>query len=164
MRLYEINAELESLLEQVDPETGELTCDLDALEALTIAREEKLEGLALAVKNYESDAAAIREEEKSLAERRKALENKAARAKDFLQTELNGETMTTPRVAVNYRSSKAVELGNEFYTWIYENPDAEDYIRRKEPEPDKTKISKALKSGVTIPGATLIERVNMTIK
>ena len=41
MKIWEINQALEALLEQVDPETGELTCDMDALEALTIERDEK---------------------------------------------------------------------------------------------------------------------------
>ena len=60
MTLYEINAELLALLEQVDEETGELTCGLDQLEALSIARDEKLEGLALYCKNLSAEADAIR--------------------------------------------------------------------------------------------------------
>lgn len=161
MRLYEINAELEALLEQVDPETGELTCDLEALEALSMARNEKLENLALAVKNYESDAAQIRAEEKALAERRRALENKAERARAFLQESLAGETIKTARVAVSYRKSKAVELDPEFLTWAMEHA---KYLRYKDPEPDKTALTAALKAGESIPGAELVEHVSMTIK
>lgn len=158
MRLYEINAELEALLEQVDPETGELMCDMDALEALTIAREEKLEGLALAVKNYESDAAQIRAEEKALADRRRALENKADRAKKFLQESLAGETIKTARVAVSYRKSQAVELAPDFLTT------SDLWWQRITQEPDKEKIKKALKAGESVPGAALIERTSMIIK
>ena len=161
MKLYEINAELEALLEQVDPETGELICDMEALEALTIAREEKLEGLALAVKNYESDAAAIKAEEKALADRRKALENRADRTKAFLREALAGETIKTARVAVSYRMSKAMDLTPEFLAWAIEH---DKYLRYKDPEPDKTAITAALKAGESIPGAELVERVNMTIK
>ena len=163
MKLYEINAELENLLEQVDPETGELTCDMDALSALIIAREEKLEGLALYTKNLAAEATAIREEEKRLAERRRVLENKAERTKGWLQESLAGETIKTARVTVSYRSSKAVELDGTFYAWMI-SPEADPFVRRKDPEPDKTEISKALKAGAVIPGASLVEHVNMVIK
>lgn len=163
MKLYEINAQLEALLEQTDPETGELTCDMDALAALMIARDEKLEGLALYTKNLAAEAAAIREEEKRLAERRKVLENKAERTKEWLRESLAGETIKTARVAVSYRSSKAVELDGTFYTWMI-SPEAEPFIRRKDPEPDKTEIAKALKAGAVIPGASLVDHINMTIR
>ena len=101
MKLYEINAALEALLEQVDEETGELTCDMEQLEALSLERDEKLEGLALYCKNAAAEAEAIKAEEKTLAERRKRLENRAERARTFLSEQLCGEKFTTPKVAVS---------------------------------------------------------------
>lgn len=160
MRLYEINAALEELLNQVDPETGELICDLDALEALSIEREEKLEGLALYVKNADAEAKAIREEEKALAERRRALENKAARAKDFLDQNLAGEKFQTARVAVSYRKSEQVEVSMGFFT----EKANERFLRYKDPEADKTAIKAALKNGETVPGAELVSKTNMILK
>lgn len=163
MKIWEINQALEALLEQVDPETGELTCDLDALEALTIERDEKLEGLALYCKNLTAEAEAIRNEEEALKERRKALENKAARAKDFLNRNLAGEKFQTAKVAVSYRTSKAVEITDEesFWAYAFKHP---GFIRQKQPEADKTAIGAALKNGQEIPGAELIEKLNMSIK
>ena len=161
MKLYEINAELEALLEQVDPETGELTCDTKALAALMIAREEKLEGLALYVKNMDAEAAAIKAEEQTLAARRKALEKKAERTRDFLRESLAGETIKTARVAVTYRASNAVELAPEFMEWALVN---DRYLRHEQPKPDKMALMAALKAGESIPGAELVERINMTIK
>ena len=163
MRIWEINAALEELLNQQDPETGELTCDLDALEALTIERDEKLEGLALYCKNLTAEAEAIRNEEKALAERRKALENKAARAKDFLDRNLAGEKFQTAKVAVNYRSSKAVVLLPGFAEWAKQH---DKFLRYKEPEPDKTAITAALKAGdKDLAGyAELVETRSMSIK
>ena len=116
MKLFEINAALEELLNQQDPETGELTCDLDQLDALMMERDEKLEGLALYVKNADAEAKAIREEEKTLAERRRSLENKAERAKGFLAEQLAGEKFSTPKVAVSYRKSEQVEVSMAFFT------------------------------------------------
>lgn len=162
MRLYEVNAALEELLNQQDPETGELTCDLDQLDALMMERDEKLEGLALYVKNADAEAKAIREEEKALAERRRSLENKAERAKGFLAEQLAGEKFSTPKVAVSYRKSKAVEINETaFWPWAVDHT---EYVRRKDPEPDKAAISAALKSGQEIPGAELVETLSMSIK
>lgn len=160
MTLYEIDAQLEALLEQVDPETGELLCDMDQLEALSLERDRKLENLALYVKNRDAEAKAIREEEKALADRRRSLERKAERARDFLARMLAGEKFTTAKVAVSWRKSEAVEIGMSFFS-----ADAnERFLRYKEPDPDKAAIKAALKAGEKITGAELVTNLNMTIK
>ena len=160
MKLFEINAALEELLNQQDPETGELTCDLDQLDALMMERDEKLEGLALYVKNADAEAKAIREEEKTLAERRRSLENKAERAKGFLAEQLAGEKFSTPKVAVSYRKSEQVEVSMAFFT----EESNERLLRFKDPEADKTAIKNALKAGETVPGAELVSKTNMILK
>ena len=160
MKLFEINAALEELLNQQDPETGELTCDLDQLDALMMERDEKLEGLALYCKNADAEAKAIREEEKTLAERRRSLENKAERAKGFLAEQLAGEKFSTPKVAVSYRKSEQVEVSMAFFT----EESNERFLRFKDPEADKTAIKNALKAGETVPGAELISKTNMILK
>jgi hypothetical protein len=40
----------------------------------------------------------------------------------------------------------------------------DDYLKFKEPEPDKTKIKKAIKDGVKLDGVQLIENYNIQIK
>ncbi len=160
MKLFEINAALEELLNQQDPETGELTCDLDQLDALMMERDEKLEGLALYCKNADAEAKAIREEEKALAERRRSLENKAERAKGFLAEQLAGEKFSTPKVAVSYRKSEQVEVSTAFFT----DESNERFLRYKDPEADKTAIKNALKAGETVPGAELVSKTNMILK
>ena len=160
MKLFEINAALEELLNQQDPETGELTCDLDQLDALMMERDEKLEGLALYIKNADAEAKAIREEEKTLAERRRSLENKAERAKGFLAEQLAGEKFSTPKVAVSYRKSEQVEVSMAFFT---EESNVR-FLRYKDPEADKTAIKNALKNGETVPGAEIVSKTNMILK
>ena len=160
MRLYEINAALEELLNQQDPETGELTCDLEQLDALMMERDEKLEGLALYCKNADAEAKAIREEEKALAERRRSLENKAERAKGFLAEQLAGEKFSTARVAISYRKSEQVEISMAFFT----DKNNERFLRFKDPEADKTAIKAALKAGETVPGAEIVSKTNLVLK
>ena len=104
--LYEIN---EQLLNLTDSETGEIT-DWSAFEALQLARDEKIENIALYHKNLLAEAAALKAEEKSFSDRRKRAENKAESLKNYLATSLNGSKFNTTRVAINWRKSTSVEV------------------------------------------------------
>lgn len=160
MNLYEIREQIEMLINAgTDPETGELTIDPAELEALEIAREDKIEQLALYVKNLDAEAAAIKAEVDNLTARKRAAENKAARIREAVARELDGEKFKTARVAITYRSSAAVEVDVEEF-------DFNDlrFVRIKDPEPDKKAIADALKAGEVIPGAALVQRTSMTIK
>ena len=158
--LHEIDKDLEDLLSQVDEETGELLIDEEALNALVMEREAKLEGMALLIKNWTAEAAMVKAEEQTLAERRRRLEKHSERLKQYLQNALAGEKLETARVAITYRKSKAVEIDEAVF---WENP-AEMFIRYTEPEVNKKAVADALKDGAVIPGAALVEKINMTIK
>ena len=160
MKLYEIDRQLETLLSAVDEETGELLCTPEVLDQLLMTRTEKLEGIALWVKNLRAEAAMIRTEETTLHDRRAALENKAERVADFLQDYLSGETVRTARVVVSYRRSSSVQIDDAIF---WQNASAA-FIRQKPPEADRTAIKTAIKEGGTIPGAALVENVSMIIK
>ena len=101
MTLYEIDAALTAL---VDPDTGEIA-DIAAMEQLQMDRQTKIENIALWRKNLASEARAIREEEKALAERRKSAEAKIDRLDAYLDYALAGEKFSTPRVAISYRKN-----------------------------------------------------------
>lgn len=162
MTLYEIDTEFARLIEAgTDPETGELVIDPAALEALQLAREEKLENIALYYKNLNAEAAAIKAEAEALTARRKALEGRAERMKRVLSEALAGEKFSTPRVAVTFRSSAAVEIDAGTF---FQSPTSKSYLRYRDPEPDKKAIAEALKAGEDIPGAALVQRQSMTIK
>ena len=119
--------------------------------------DDKVEGIALWIKDLLSDAAAIKAEKDKLNERQKVCENKAKNLKEYLSGFLAGQKFKTPRVAISYRKSESVNVSD-----IWKIPD--DYLKYKDPEPDKTKIKSALKAGVSIPGVELIENRNIQIK
>ena len=152
--LYEIN---EQLLNLTDSETGEIE-DWSAFEALQLARDEKIENIALYHKNLLAEAVALKAEEKSFAERRKRAENKAESLKNYLATSLNGSKFNTTRVAINWRKSTSVEVDETKLpaNWLREIP-ATHVV-------DKVEIAKALKAGETIEGATLVTNNNIQIK
>ena len=163
MKIYEINEAIERMIaEAVDPETGELNLDYEALDALTMERDAKVENLALFIKNRASDAAALDAEIKALTARMKTAKNEAQRCKDYLAYVLQGQKFETPRVAVSFRRSQKVELEPGWIEWAKDN--RADLLRLKEPEADKVAIGKLLKSGEEIPGATLADSVTMTVK
>lgn len=157
MTLYEIDAALAAL---VDPETGEIA-DIAAMEQLQMDRQTKIENIALWRKNLASEARAIREEEKSLAERRKSAEAKIDRLDAYLDYALAGEKFSTPRVAISYRKSTTVNVDME---QLLRDPNAEQYLVYEDPRPDKAAIKDALKEGAEICGCSLEERMNLSIK
>lgn len=162
MTLYEVDAGIQELLSEVDPETGELITDYEALDALLMERETKIENIVLFIKNLSSDVRELKAEEAALAERRKKAEKKAERLREYVSHALGGEKFQTPRCCVSFRKSTALELGEGFTEWAKEHADM--LLRYKEPEPDKTAIKAALAGGAEIPDAKLVQNTTMTIK
>jgi len=162
MRLYEINAELEKL---IDPETGEIA-DIELFEHLAMERSTKIENIALWIKNLESDAESLQAEEKKLKERRVSAENNAERLHDFLSGMLSdGEKFETPRVKLSWRKSESVKIlipEEDFIAWAKKVND--DLLSYKEPTINKVEIKKRLNAGEAITAATLLQSNNLQIK
>lgn len=158
--LYQINAEIEQAWSAaVDPETGEIISEeaAQAVEQLSMAREEKIENLALYWKNLTAEAEALKNEKLALAARQSATEKKAESIKKYLASSMNGEKYKSEKVAISWRKSESVSVDANAFL-----PD--DYMTFKEPVPNLTAIKKALKAGETIDGATLIASNNIQIK
>lgn len=161
MNLYDID---QALLALVDLETGEIL-DYEAFSELKMAREEKIEGMALWVKNLDAEAKAIRAEEISLAERRKALEKKAESLKEYLTMILDGGKFSTARVACSFRKSKSVQITDEAaFIQAMEASQHYEYLTYSAPKVNRTEITNAIKAGKEVPGALLIEKNNLSIK
>ena len=158
MTLYEI---AENLMRCFDPESGELV-DVDAFESLQLERDQKIENIACWIKDLNADAAAIREEEKSLADRRRAMENKSENLKQYLGRFMGiGEKYSSARCAVSWRRSTKVNVDiNE----LYKDPRSENYLLYHDPEPNKTAIREAIKAGFDVRGDELVESQNLQIK
>ena len=158
MTLYDINKELEqAMMACVDPETGEIIEDTSALEALSLARDEKIENVALYIKNCKALADALKAEEQKLAARRKTAENRVEWLKRYLAQNLDGEKFSTPRVNISWRKSESVTVKD-----IWAIPD--DFLTYSEPKPNKTLLKKALKEGQWFEGVEIVESQNIQIK
>ena len=157
MKLYEIPGEITDLL---DPETGEIT-DEEALGKLLRKWNNGVEWLALEVKNSLAEAEALKKEKEAFAKRQQTAENRAKSLKNYLGFLLNGEKFKTDRVQISWRRSEQVQTDDEFILWALEN---NAYLRFKEPEVDRAALKDALKQGIEVPHAVLVENQNIQIK
>lgn len=153
MKLYEID---QAIMDLVDNETGEII-DIEMFDSLQMERDEKIESIALYIKDLKAEAEALKAEKLAFAERQKVAENKAESLKNYLAYVLNGQAFKTTRASVSFRKTQSVEIDD-----IYKLD--ENYLRYKEPEADKTAIKEAIKAGQTVKGATLIENTSVIIK
>lgn len=161
LSLYEINEKILQYEMQFDENTGEWLNEAE-LDELQMAREDKIENLCLYAKSLRAEASAIKDEEKNLADRRKAKENKADRIEDYVARNLNGQKFETPRVKVLWRKSESVEI-------LHEDAIPERFLDiRVVRSPMKPEIKKELKKaeakGEEIPWARLNVKQNMNLK
>ena len=136
----------------------------DTLEGLSGELEVKATNTAMLVRNLEANAAAIKEAEAAMAARRKALENRAARIKDYLLA--NMMVAGIQKIECPY-----------FKLSVRENPPAVEIYElglipatfMKQPEtpppmPNRAEIAAAMKAGQEVPGCKLTRGARLEIK
>lgn len=159
--LYEIDREI---LDCIDLETGEIL-DFEKLESLQMQREEKIESVALWYKNLCSDAEAFKAEKNAFAEREAAAKNKAESLKNWLSYALNGEKLSTSKVAISFRKSVVVEIEDEEkFIESALRTGRDDLLTFKTPTVNKTATKKAISAGEEFFGASLVTKQNIQIK
>lgn len=158
MSIYEIDDAITSL---VDMETGEIE-DEKRFDALRMERTKKIENIGCFYKNLVAEAKAMRDEEANLAQRRKAVENKAERIKNLLVYALKGEKFESPKVRCSYRKSKSVQVDDGFVAWAEEH--ADDLLTFKEPTPNRTAIKASLADGREIEHAEIVTTERLQVK
>lgn len=169
MTLYDIDAQIAALdcaAEDdmlIDAETGELISVSQALDALRMEREAKVENVACWVKNLCAEADAIREEENRLVKRRKAAETKAANLKAWLLSAMTREDGTTDklktgRVAVSVkRNPPSTVVDDALLPSTYK-------VAKITYQANKELIKRELLSGGEVPGAHLEYGRSVVIK
>ena len=159
MKLYELTEIYLNLLEmaeQLDQETFQNT-----LESIQEELEDKVEHTAKFIRCLEADIAAIKAEEKRLADRRRALEEKADRAKDYLKDQLMKagiERVKRPTITVSIQNNPpSLDVIDE--TLI---PD--DFLIPQPAKIDKKTILERLKNGEEVPGVTMKQTKGLRIR
>lgn len=160
--IYELNASIKACIQYdeehvVSVDDGEIL-NLQQFEALQMERDAKVEGLACYIKNLMAEEAAFDAEIKVLIERKAVRTREVERCKAYLAGVLYGEKFETPRCKITWRKSEICNVLN-----IDAVPD--EFKRTKVTvDADKTAIKKAIKGGAEVPGAEIIEKMNMALK
>ena len=111
MKLFDIDERLAACVKLdesrvVDTESGEII-DLEAIAALEMERDKKIENLGCWYKNLLADAEALKAQKNAFAEREKAAKAKAESLKGFLGRYLNGKKFETAKVAMSFGGASA---------------------------------------------------------
>lgn len=153
MTLYEID---QQLLDCIDLETGEII-DAEKLTALQMERDEKIENVALWIKDLKAEIDALKAEKQAFADRQKSAERTLESLNKWLTSALAGEKFKTTKVAVSFRKTKSVQIDNILDL-------DESFLRYKDPEPDKKAIKDAIEAGKAVKGAQLVENTSISVK
>lgn len=170
MNLYELNeAIVNALNAAIDPETGELIDEaaLDLSEFLESERDEKIENIALWIKNLKAEAEALKAEKDSFAKRQKAAENKAEWLKGYLASALNGQKFKTVKCSVSFRSSEAVEITDEAAAIEYFEGISWPEAVKVEKTLSKSAVKDYIKNAselAQVPGVHISEKTSVIIK
>ena len=156
MTLYELDKAIADF-ELIVNEDGEVL-NIDELDELQLAREQKIEGISLWIKNLEAEKEAVKHEKDNFADREKRLGKKIDSLKGYLTYALDGQKFSTPKVAVSFRKSESVHITDEYLI-----PD-EYKLFTVVKKPDKKVLKDALKKGKDIMGCELVEKQNISIK
>lgn len=136
----------------------------DTLEGISAPLEEKATNVACFIRNLEASAESIRQAEKEMAERRKAIEAKAEQIKRYLFDNMKRCGMSkidSPYFALTIKKNPP--------SVVIDDPAAipADYMvtpTPPPPAPDKKLIAQAIKDGYTVAGAHLEQGERLEIK
>lgn len=171
MKLYEINAEILRLTDQIefDEETGEILCDIDAIYdaigALQVEKKSILEYLAKIVLNLRAEAAAVKTEEQRLKERREKLSKKEELLMKILDRECAGEKTDLGVATFSYRKTSHVDVSDaaKAIRWLKRNKHL-DCFRIPAPEVAKTEVKKLINAGTKVPGCAVVEDYSCSLR
>lgn len=153
MNLYDIDLQLAELLMR-QAEGEDITQELDALK---LAKNEKLTACWYALRNLEAETTAYEREMERLKAKRDSLRASYEWLKSWVANSLgDGNKFENGVAKFGWRKSEAVETDNLEATV--------DAYRRYKWEPAKDLIKADLKQGASIPGWRLVSRNNLQVK
>ena len=144
MNLYEIASSIRQLFE-----TEEL--DIDKLDVLEMAFSDKIENICYVIREHSLESEMFQAEIDRLTKRKRALDNTSVRLKDYIRQ--------------NMESNQDTKIKGKLFTVTLGKPSQIVSITGELPAeynritvaPDKTAITKALKAGVILEHAALVD-------
>lgn len=161
MKLYELSQQYAQLIALLEDEDADVELIEGTIEAVEEAFHLKAENLAKVIRDFQSDADAIKEEAKRLAERSRAIEKKTDKLKEYLLQQMvmtNTDKIAGKFFTISTRKSTSVNVES-----LDQVPETFKNVKT-EIVADKRAIAEALKNGEVIPGCTLNENKSLQIK
>lgn len=161
--LYKATEDLRDLLDQVDPETGELP------EGLSQAREivaRKAQSVTAYILNTEAQIELVKGRAKELMDAAKREEKKLAWLRQYLADNMAATGILSIKSDDGTFSAK-LEQERDASVEVFDEAQLPiEYVREipAKQEPDKKLIAKAIGDGFEVPGARLVRRDRLTLK
>lgn len=162
--LYQAAETVRHLLEQIDPETGELPEGFEQSRAIVATKAQAVAAFILA---NEAEADMVEGHAKELISRVKTARKRSDWLREYLRSHMDSCGITeiksddgTFKASLAIGRDESIEvfdsamLPNDY--WTEPKP--------PEPAPDKALIKKAIKDGFDVPGARLVKKDRLTIK
>lgn len=162
IKLYELTEMYKNVWDLISDEDIDIEMLEVALQNIEESIELKADNMAKLIKSIDGDVIALKEEEKRLASRRKALESKQTNIKNYLHHQL--ETMGIDKVKTTLFT---VALQNNPPSVKFTNEDLIPEMYKKEVTTitiPKKEILDAIKSGIEVPGAEIIQGKSLRIR
>jgi hypothetical protein len=161
--LYEAAEHLREVLDQIDPETGELPPEFEQARAIVAT---KSQAVAAYLIQSEKQACMVEEYAKELMDRVKAQRKRSDWLRGYLASHMAACGITEIKDERGIFKAH-LQVGRDEAVEVFDQQQVPmDYMREipAKVEPDKTLIKKAIKDGFEVPGAKLVRRDRLTIK
>lgn len=161
--LYQAAHDVRDMLEQIDPETGELPEGYDNARALVA---NKAQAVAAFILENNAQADMVEQHAKLLLDKVKTARKRSEWLKGYLAKHMAEAGIQSIKSNDGTFSAK-LEVGRDESVEIYDAASLpEDYMREipAKYEPDKVLIKKAIKDRFTVPGARLVAKDRLTLK
>ncbi len=160
--LYKAAEQVRDLLDQIDPETGEMPEGFEQARALVAT---KSQACAAFIIENEAQADMVEQHAKALLERVKAARKRSTWLKQYLAGHM--AACGIQKLSSDDGLTVKLDMGRDESVEIYDPQLIDMHYLREIPakyEPDKILIKAALKDGHDVQGARLIRKDRLTIK
>jgi hypothetical protein len=161
--LYKAAEDVRTLLDQIDPTTGELPEGFEQARAIVA---KKAQAVAAFILEDEAQADMVEAHAKALLDRVKTARKRQLWLRQYLQDHMDGAHVLSIKSDDGTFSAKLEKERDESVDVFDEKQLPADYMREipAKQEPDKLLIKKAMKDGFDVPGARLVKKDRLTIR
>ena len=161
--LHKASEDVRQLLDQIDPESGELPPEFEQARAIVAT---KATAVAAYVIETEKQADYLDAHAKEVSDRSKAAKKRASWLRQYLMSHMSacGITKISDERGI---FSATLDVGRDKAVEVFDETQLpSDYVREipARQEADKSLIKKAISDGFDVPGARMMARDRLTIK